>query len=103
MGVSPSKNCSTNYSSLAPAPNPDPKRWRLLKWVSFKNAYVLKVRYLDCTNFEGEKIMVYAGKFNQPVFEELDPHFQEKGHSPIARFRPDWEGWKNAQRFAKTL
>jgi len=70
-------------------------------YLQFKNAYILKVRYLDCTNFEGRKIMVYEGKFDKNV-KELDPHFQEKG-GPIARFRPDVKNLHRAIKFAKSL
>jgi hypothetical protein len=87
------KSCNTHYTfepAPAPAPNPDPKRWELLKVYHFENAYVLVVKYLDCTNFEGIKCMVYKGKYRPK--KSLDPHFTNKHNSPIARFRPDDEG-----------
>jgi hypothetical protein len=63
---------------------------------------VLKVRYLDCTNFEGVKVMVYRGQFTTlPTM--LDPHFSESWDSPIARFKPDAEGIGLAKMLAESL
>ena len=96
------KNCSTNYTSLpAPAPNPNPKRWVLLDKKDYNYGYVLLVKYLDCTNFEGEKIMVYKGHFSYR--RHLDPHFTDSEDSPIARFKPNREGWIMACRLAISL
>jgi hypothetical protein len=96
------KACMTNYSYNSPAPNPDPKRWKLLDTWFYNNAYVLKVKYLDATNFEGVKIMVYKGKFpGYKNITSLDPHFTDDDLSPIARFRPDKEGIAMANNLAK--
>lgn len=98
----PFGRCSTNYA--APAPNPDPSRWQLTWVKEYKGAYVLKVRYLDCTNFEGEKIMVFRGKFDiEMMGKPLDPHFTESPSSPVARFKPDGEGMKLALMLALWL
>jgi len=91
--------CSTNYA--APAPNPDPSRWELIWVKQFKAAHVLMVRYLDCTNFEGIKIMVFRGQYVSR--ERLDPHFSKDRSSPIARFRPDDEGVGLAEALAVAL
>lgn len=103
--------CNTNYrppynepfeSNTRPiAPNPDPKRWTLIDKAEYPNGYVLKVRYLDCTNFEGLKVMVYKGKFT--ISNHLDPHFTNDINSPIARFRPNKEGWSFACNLARSL
>lgn len=104
MGMSLFGNCSTNYviNTPAPAPNPNPERWELLDVMHFKHGYVLVIKYLDCTNFEGVKCMVYRGSYGlRPV--SLDPHFTDDPKSPIARFRPDEEGLKMAMEFADSL
>ena len=94
------RTCSTN--SFAPAPNPDPSRWELIEKRAFKNAFVLKVRYFDATNFEGIKVMVYLGEyFVKP--SRLDPHFADDDNSPIARFKPDAMGWRMAIDLAKRI
>ena len=51
------RSCWTNSNAVAP--NPDPSKWELLDKAEFDNGYVLKVKYQDCTNFEGQKVMVY--------------------------------------------
>lgn len=98
MGVS-IITCSTNVNF--PAPNPDPSRWRLVRYANFTNGHVLEAKYLDCTNFEGRKIMVFRGKF--VCRNRLDPHFSKDKTSPIARFRPDAVGWKMACKLADSL
>jgi hypothetical protein len=72
-----------------------------LEQVQFENGYVLKVQYSGCTNFEGVKVMVFRGTYRKRNY--LDPHFDETGQSPIARFRPDAEGWQMALDLAKSL
>ena len=100
MGMSPfHKSCFTDSS--AKAPNPNPSRWTLIDIQQFPNGYVLKVKYDDCDNFEGIKVMVYKGQY-KPV-RILDPHFDNTETSPIARFRPDTQGWIQAIMLAKIL
>ena len=94
------KSCYTNSSPVAVPPNPDPGKWTLLAVTHFPNAYVLRVRYTGCTNYEGIKVMVYRGTFHQP--KVLDPHFQPHTHSPIARFPPTEEGWQDAVKYAQS-
>ena len=116
MGIGLFRNCKTNYypssnfscsspsvasAAPAPAPNPNPDRWNLLEKQEYPNGYVLKVHYLDCTNFEGVKVMVFEGKFK--MRSHMDPHFHESSDAPIARFRPDADGWERACKLAKSL
>lgn len=96
------KTCVTNPScSQAIAPNPNPKNWELIKLEQYNNAYVMKVRYQGCTNFEGIKIMVYQGKYSHRDY--LDPHFCQFFESPIARFKPTMYGWELANSLAMSL
>lgn len=100
MGMSVnSKSCYTN--SRQPAPNPSPDRWELLVEYVGAKGYALKVRYTDCTNYEGEKIMVYEGLCLPR--KTLDPHFQPGADSPVARFRPDATGWRRAKAMVDSL
>jgi len=99
MGLFSKKTCSTNYE--VPAPNPKPDRWVLQnKWV-FDGSYVLQVKYLDCTNYEGVKVIVYQGQYSE--IKDRDPHFSEQENSPIARFRPTDEGLSLAFECAKSI
>ena len=103
MGISPlKKSCCTGYSNTpAPAPNPRPDRWTLLQKAEYANGYVLRVKYHDCTNFEGVKVMVYRGHYTPR--RSLDPHFYEGSDAPVARFRPDNDGWSSACAFARSF
>jgi hypothetical protein len=84
--------------------NPDPSNWELLEDVSFGLYIAVKLRYPNCTNYEGVKVLVYKATLSQLVKQKsLDPHFsnQESYLSPIARFEPTDRGWVDATEFAK--
>lgn len=108
MGVSLAykyRNCILDYQykdrRITNPSAPSPTNWVILDTYKRKNAYVLKLHYPDCTNFEGIKIVVYPGKFKS--LDERDPHFSEEENSPIARFRPTELGWKLACKLADEL
>ena len=84
-----------------PSGNPDPSRWERLDCQRFPNAFVLKVRYLDATNFGGVKILVFEGPYRH--IAPMDPHFQEGPDSPVARFIHTDYGWLLALRLAVSL
>lgn len=109
LGLFHKSNCKTyglTYNDtkvvFAPAPNPNPLRWKLEKMWQFKNAHVMMIKYLDCTNYEGKKILVCEGQFDSGV-STRDPHFSEESSSPIARFKPDDRGWEMACELAESL
>lgn len=86
-----------------PAPNPDPSRYEVLDTEKYGNYSVLKIKYLDCTNYEGVKILVFNVDFSKLMKQKrLDPHFSDDKtlHSPIARFAPTDEGWEDAKNYA---
>jgi hypothetical protein len=65
---------------------------------------IVFAKYDDAPNFEGRKILVYKAPYSEVKKQEyLDPHFcDDDSHlSPIARFRPDREGWELAQLVAR--
>ncbi len=97
MGVTSGLFCASNPTQ--PAPNPRPDRYELIGMFQFQHAHLLVVKYLDCTNFEGHKLMVFEGQYKPR--EYLDPHFSNDGNSPIARFKPDYHGYKLAVEFAE--
>ena len=100
MGVYPKKSCSLN--AAAPAPNPDPSRWVSCSVQLFDHAYVHLVKYEDCTNYGGRKILVFKGDWIDGGGEdELDPHFSEQDTRLIARFVPTLIGWGLACQFAE--
>ncbi|MCP3686519.1 MAG: hypothetical protein GY861_28100 [bacterium] len=92
-----SRTCSLNDS--APAGNPNPSRWELLEFFTATHAHIIKVRYMDCTNCGGEKILVFTGEFQQKKY--LDPHFSDEDQTLVARFHPS--KWDIAVVFTKSL
>jgi hypothetical protein len=88
IGIFKISGSSTNYNSK----NPNPNRFYILKEYTNGQYTALIVRYPDCTNYEGLKILVikdYKESFT------LDPHFTETGNI-VARFRPENDGWDDA-------
>jgi len=100
---------SSSYDSdfNQPLPNPDPSNFKILTYMQYDSGYIiLLVQYLDCTNYEGKKIMVYESTYKEIIEQKsLDPHFSENKTkiSPIARFEPTDKGWSMANRFVKSL
>lgn len=77
---------------------PDPKKFNVLKAVEHRDFVIMEIRYPNCVNYEGHKILVFKGHSVDELskLEEIDPHFLEKGICPIARFEPTEIGWKMA-------
>lgn len=113
MGCSPFKVSSSTYDAPRPAPiptgNPDPKNFVIMKESRFGEALALEVRYPDCRNYEGRKIMVYRAVSSDEILRRnqgtMDPHFSGNlfRMSPVARFEPTAEGWAMAVALAKFL
>jgi len=92
---------------LARFPNPNPRNFRIIKYGFYNDKYlVAMIHYPDCTNYEGNKIMVFEGI--DPIQLEkltfIDPHFCDGNHlSPIARFEPTDRGWVLACKLVRVL
>lgn len=80
--------------------NPDPKKFEIVGYVERKPYLLLRVKYGNCTNYEGLKILLFEDTTIKEVefWSELDPHFTESSKL-IARFVPTVEGWGWAGRF----
>lgn len=76
-------------------PNPNPKNFEILDTRRVNGYYILVIRYHGCTNYEGNKILVFDGP---PPEGEIDPHFLN-GSNLLARFVPTIEGLRQATRF----
>jgi hypothetical protein len=88
--------------------NPDPNNYQLVQAEEKNGFLVVKIRYPDCTNYEGNKILVFKDvTLIQLVNQKLiDPHFfqnNKKYTSPIARFVPTDEGWEMALALIEVL
>lgn len=56
---------------------------------------VIKLKYPDCTNYEGIKILVFKASLSNIINQKkIDPHFSDNKTyiSPIARFEPTHAG-----------
>lgn len=93
-------------------PNPNPLNFKILREEEVGRFLIVELRYPDCTNFEGRKILVYEGMTLELLHrcQRIDPHFQEKPNIStfgcsllIARFIPTKEGWSYAQSFCRGL
>ena len=86
-------------------PNPNPANYVIKKSEEVGAFLILLIHYPDCTNYEGNKILVFKGVKPLDLLNQklIDPHFfvDPKVASPIARFVPTDEGWEMAIRFAK--
>lgn len=85
---------------------PDPTRFNFVDAKEVGGYLVAKVKYPNCTNYEGIKIMLYRAKLLDLVKQaNIDPHFTDKKNyiSPIARFEPTENGWAMAIILAETL
>lgn len=103
------RSCSLNPTNpSAVAPNPDPSQFKILRAQNFGRALVIEVHYHGCTNYDGNKIIVYstAGTLAELLAttqNRLDPHFNTTWPSPVARFEPTGRGWQWACELAAAL
>lgn len=83
--------------------NPDPKNYILIRVEQIGKFLLIKLKYPDCTNYEGEKILVFKDVDLVTLINQhnIDPHFSNtsKFKHPIVRFVPTDEGWEMATRF----
>ncbi len=127
MGLSPFGNCSVYGDSMGRigplggsrcnvyghgdsiatrlAPNPDPINFEILVIQQVGRHAVVKIRYPDCTNFDGIKICLFLNTdiSGMWVRKEIDPHFADNANAPFARFRPDNDGWNIAIKVAENI
>lgn len=100
----------SSYDCPAPAkplPNPNPMNYSILKHEQIGRFLLLKVRYHDCTNYEGEKILLFENCTFPQIQKQkkIDPHFSENKnyHSPVVRFAPTERGEFMAQLLCHTM
>ncbi len=104
MGTPLFSSCSCKKTRDLKLGNPNPKKFKIEKIKSVSRFVIAKIRYPDCTNYEGNKILVFENASKKEILskKEIDPHFCESNHlSPIARFEPTKRGWQNAIVFCK--
>jgi hypothetical protein len=87
--------------------SPNPHNYSIVKYFSANNHLVVMINYPNCTNYEGNKILVFENtSIDELKMQKLiDPHFfnSKKYKSPFARFRPTDKGWKAAISLIKNV
>lgn len=108
MGLMKKSCWSSPYA--APGSNPDPAKFTITREEVVDRFLIIEVRYPDCTNFEGNKLLVYKGLTSSKQLLELtggqlDPHFSNSPTQPnvFARFPPTPEGLFAARMLAHHL
>lgn len=86
--------------------NPNPKKFFVIQKKQIGDFCILLVKYPDCKNFEGIKVMVFEGDALEiSKAQILDPHFSDKAGAlaPVARFVPTPKGWFMAETLCRLL
>lgn len=88
-------------------PNPNPNNYYIMDSKQIDSFLILKVRYYNCTNYEGKKILLFENCTINDIKKQkkIDPHFCDDKdlYYPIARFEPTEKGWKMAELLAYYL
>ncbi len=104
ISMSFSRSLSEAKSAKQGDGNPNPLRFTVERSEKVGQFYVSVVKYPDCTNYEGKKILVTRKAVDSRA--PLDPHFS--GDSDIncglvARFEPTPEGLVMAKIFCEAM
>jgi hypothetical protein len=86
--------------------NPNPKNFKVLLVNKVGKNLVVKIKYHDCINYDGVKLLVYKDLTIDKLsdLKVIDPHFLERtGVYPFARFEPTEDGYKLAIKLAKLI
>jgi len=72
--------------------------FEVITTIEVYNNLVAKIKYNNCTNYEGIKICVFINMSTKELLNMkiIDPHFSAENNSPFARFKPTKAGWKAA-------
>lgn len=108
LGSYSSYDCrSADATVSASPPNPNPRNFIIERSCSVGSFVVVMIRYPDCTNYEGRKILVFQNisEYRIKLMNTIDPHFSKDNpkESPVARFVPTEEGWGMAIGFAMSM
>ena len=102
-------NCGKYYTGSEWKPiqqtsTPDPTNFKIERKKVVNGFPIFWVKYPGVENYEGNKILMYPKHFNTDLIKDrMDPHFFDKGDSPMARFEPTHLGWRAAITLAKNF
>lgn len=90
----------SNSSQINDSRNPNPLHYKILSVWEYRGWLVVRIKYPNCTTYEGEKILVYQGLTEQELRQKtaIDPHFNED-LKLMARFQPTKVGEGLARAF----
>jgi hypothetical protein len=87
--------------------NPDPANYVILETYDIFGMLIVKIRYPNCTNYEGVKLLAYVDVTLEQLKKQklIDPHFSNNPNfiSPVARFEPTERGLEMAIKFATIM
>jgi hypothetical protein len=98
MGLRLFRTCNqlqpSNTTQCSTVPNPDPCNFQIVGYYEHQEYLMVKVRYPDCFNYEGLKIILFKNISYSKLrtWKTLDPHFDPKNNI-VARLAPTNEGW----------
>jgi hypothetical protein len=99
--------CGYYHQEKTKIPNPDPNNFEVIYSEQIGEYLIVKIKYPDCTNYEGIKILVYKGVVISDLLAQgsIDPHFSGNRdfYSPIARFVPTFGGLTMAKAFVNAM
>lgn len=99
--------CAENYEAEKKSQfDPNPSVFSIIKIASCNRNVAIVIKYPNCKNYEGDKIIVYRNVAVSEVLgaREIDPHFKDAGKlKPFARFEPTDEGWDKAMWLLKII
>ena len=95
----------TEVTNLCQMQPPNPARFEIVTVLQVGAHAVAKIRYPDCSNYEGLKVCLFKNTSEKLLREvtRLDPHFSKTPMSPFARFQPSHNGWNAAVNLAKLI
>jgi hypothetical protein len=90
-------------TSQRPDPrDPNPAVFMIKQIRQIRDFVVAMIHYPNCTNYGGDKILVWHGVTVADVRSRtlIDPHFIDGDETLVARFLPTVGGWEMAIEFA---
>lgn len=106
MGLKLFGNSICKCSNVISKGDPSPDNFIIKKIKQINNSVVVEINYPNCTNYEGNKILVFNNHKHSDILnsKSIDPHFCDNNHlSPVARFEPTERGWNWAMEFAERI
>lgn len=89
------RNIGSGYGNISSTTNkkrhkndPNPQNYKIIEKEIVGDYQILKVRYNDCINYDGIKILVLEKEYRNNNLSPLDPHFL-KNNRVIMRFHPE--------------